>query len=142
MRALVVIDNDVYDRLGETWWDDDNPLVVMHGSMTAGRMEYFRGVLTRLGRIPTNDGHPAALDIGSGGGFLAEEFCRLGLTVTGVDPSLVSVATARRHAAGSGLDVRYCVATGEQLPVRSASFDVAFCSDVPEHVDDVDRVLA
>jgi 2-polyprenyl-6-hydroxyphenyl methylase / 3-demethylubiquinone-9 3-methyltransferase len=142
MRALVVIDNDVYDRLGETWWDDDNPLVVLHGSMTAGRMEYFRGVLTRLGRIPTNDGHPAALDIGSGGGFLAEEFCRLGLTVTGVDPSEVSVRTARAHAAAGRLDIEYRTGTGERLPVADAAFDVAYCSDVLEHVDDVDQVLA
>jgi 2-polyprenyl-6-hydroxyphenyl methylase/3-demethylubiquinone-9 3-methyltransferase len=139
---MVAVDNDVYDRVGDTWWDDDNPLVVLHGSMTAGRMDYFRGVLARLGRLPTGETPPAALDVGSGGGFLAEEFCRLGFAVTGVDPSAVSIRTARAHAAAGGLDIEYRVGAGERLPVDDAAFDVAYCSDVLEHVDDVDRVLA
>jgi 2-polyprenyl-6-hydroxyphenyl methylase / 3-demethylubiquinone-9 3-methyltransferase len=138
----VAIDNDVYDRLGTTWWADDNPLAVLHGSMTEGRMRYFRGVLAELGRLPAGGTRPGALDIGSGGGFLAEEFCRLGFAVTGVDPSEVSVRTARAHALAAGLDVDYRTGRGEHLPVQDAGFDVVCCSDVLEHVDDVDRVLA
>lgn len=138
----MVIDNDVYDRLGTTWWNDESPLVLLHGSMTAGRMGYFRDVLARLGRLPTTDGRSNALDVGSGGGFLAEEFCRLGFTVTGVDPSPVSVETARAHAAAGGLDIKYRIGSGERLPVDDAGYDVAYCSDVLEHVDDVERVLA
>jgi 2-polyprenyl-6-hydroxyphenyl methylase/3-demethylubiquinone-9 3-methyltransferase len=136
-----VIDNKVYDRLGTTWWNDESPLVLLHGSMTAGRMRYFRDVLTRLGRLPTGDGRSRALDIGSGGGFLAEEFCRLGFTVTAVDPSRVSVETARAHADAAGLDIRYRVGFGEDLPVEDAGYEVACCSDVLEHVNDVDQVL-
>jgi 2-polyprenyl-6-hydroxyphenyl methylase/3-demethylubiquinone-9 3-methyltransferase len=138
----MTIDNDVYDRVGMTWWDDDNPLTLLHGSMTAGRMRYFREVLARLGRLPGGGSHPVALDIGSGGGFLAEEFCRDGFSVTGVDPSVVSVRTARAHAAAGGLDIDYRTGVAEHLPVAGASFDVAYCSDVLEHVDDVDQVLA
>lgn len=137
----MAIDNDVYDRLGTTWWEDDNPLAVLHGSMTEGRMRYFRGVLGRLGRLPAAGTRSAALDIGSGGGFLAEEFSRLGFAVTGVDPSAVSVRTARAHAIAAGLDIDYRIGRGEHLPVGDAAFDVAWCSDVLEHVDDVDRVL-
>jgi 2-polyprenyl-6-hydroxyphenyl methylase/3-demethylubiquinone-9 3-methyltransferase len=141
-EAAVTLDNDVYDRLGNSWWDDDNPLVLLHGSMTAGRLAYFRGVLDRLGWMPAPGGRPTALDIGSGGGFLAEEFARLGFAVTGVEPSAMSVRTAREHAAAGGLAIDYLVGGGERLPVPDASFDVAYCSDVLEHVDDVDRVLA
>jgi len=137
-----VIDNEIYDRLGRTWWDDDNPLSALHGSMTAGRMRYFRAVLDSLGRLPGRAAGLAALDIGSGGGFLAEEFCRLGFAVTGVDPSAVSVRTAREHAAAAGLAIDYRVGRGERLPVDDATFDVACCCDVLEHVDDVDTVLA
>lgn len=138
----MTLDNDVYDRLGGSWWDDDNPLALLHGSMTAGRLEYFRGVLDRLGRLPAGNDRPAVLDIGSGGGFLAEEFARLGFAVTGVEPSEASVRTARDHAAAGGLDIDYRTGVGERLPVPSAAFDVACCSDVLEHVDDVGRVLA
>ena len=64
----MTIDNDLYNRLGATWWDDDNPLVMLHGSITRGRFAYFKGVLDRrLGRSPED---LRALDIGSGAGFL------------------------------------------------------------------------
>ena len=138
----MTIDNDVYNRLGSSWWDDHSPLVLLHGSMTTGRLDYFRGVLDRLGRLPAENETPTALDIGSGGGFLAEEFARLGFAVTGVDPSEASVQTARDHALAGGLDIDYRTGVGEQLPVRDAAFDVAYCSDVLEHVTDVDAVLA
>jgi 2-polyprenyl-6-hydroxyphenyl methylase / 3-demethylubiquinone-9 3-methyltransferase len=140
--APLAIDNEIYDRLGTSWWNDESPLALLHGSMTAGRMGYFREVLARLGRLPTVDGGSTALDIGSGGGFLAEEFCRLGFTVTGVDPSRVSVETAQAHAFAGELDIRYRVGSGEYLPVDDAGYDVACCSDVLEHVEDVDQVLA
>jgi 2-polyprenyl-6-hydroxyphenyl methylase/3-demethylubiquinone-9 3-methyltransferase len=82
-----------------------------------------------------------ALDIGCGCGFLAEEFARLGFSVTGVDPSEVAVTTARTHAAKEGLDIRYLVGAGEDLPVDSSVFDVVYCCDVLEHVSDVPRVI-
>ncbi|NLU83753.1 bifunctional 2-polyprenyl-6-hydroxyphenol methylase/3-demethylubiquinol 3-O-methyltransferase UbiG [Rhodococcus sp. HNM0569] len=139
-----VIDNDVYNRKGATWWDDDNPLSFLHGSLTPGRFEYFRDVLARRG-VPTEHGAgavPRALDVGCGGGFLAERFARLGVDVTGVDVSTVSIETARAHAAASGLPIEYRVGSAEQLPVDDASFDVVYCCDVLEHVDDLDAVLA
>ena len=60
------IDNEVYDRLGETWWDEGNPLNLLHGSCTPGRMTYFRTVLGRLG-VSTG----RALDFGCGAGFIS-----------------------------------------------------------------------
>ena len=57
------------------------------------------------------------LDIGCGGGFLAEEFAALGCQVTGVDPSPASIGAARAHAAGRGLRIDYRVGAGEELPV-------------------------
>ena len=134
------IDNDVYDRLGASWWDETSPLSVLHGSVTPGRLAYFRGVLTRQFRAG-----PAglrALDIGCGGGFLAEEFAALGCRVTGVDPSLASISAARAHAAGRGLPIDYRVGLGEDLPVPDAAFDVAYCCDVLEHVSDLERVIS
>lgn len=134
------IDNDIYNRIGDSWWEEDNPLNVLHGSMTPARFGYFHDVLTkRQGRELTG---LRALDIGSGGGFLAEEFARLGCRVVGVDPSEVSIQAARRHAVDSGLDIDYRVGTGERLPVGDSEYDVAYCCDVLEHVSDVDQVIA
>lgn len=132
------IDNDVYDRKGEGWWQEDNPLNILHGSLTPGRFRYFREVLTRLSLEPAG---LRALDIGCGGGFLAEEFARLGCQVVGVDPSSVSIETARRHATTNALDVDYRVGSGERLPVADGEFDLAYCCDVLEHVSDLDAVI-
>jgi 2-polyprenyl-6-hydroxyphenyl methylase/3-demethylubiquinone-9 3-methyltransferase len=134
------VDNDVYDRLGESWWDETSLLNLLHGSVTAGRFAYFRGVLTR--QVGAEVAGLRVLDIGSGGGFLAEEFAALGCRVTGVDPSPVSVDAARAHAAERGLRIDYRTGAGEELPVSDASFGVACCCDVLEHVSDVDRVIS
>lgn len=139
------IDNDVYNRVGESWWDEDNPLNLLHGSITPGRFAYFRKVLgERTGRDYAGRDYTGrhALDIGSGGGFLAEEFARIGFRVVGVDPSPVSVDAARRHAAVSALEIEYRIGTGERLPVPDAQFDVAYCCDVLEHVSDLEAVIA
>jgi 2-polyprenyl-6-hydroxyphenyl methylase / 3-demethylubiquinone-9 3-methyltransferase len=73
---------------------------------------------------------------------MSEEFARLGCRVTGVDPSGDSIMAAHRHATRSGLQIDYREAFAEELPFADASFDLACCCDVLEHVRDVNRVLA
>ncbi|HEX3711750.1 MAG TPA: methyltransferase domain-containing protein, partial [Trebonia sp.] len=99
------IDNGVYERLGGSWWDETSLLNVLHGSVTPGRFAYFRGVLAR--QFGAGLAGLRVLDIGCGGGFLAEEFATLGCRVTGVDPSPASVGAARAHAARQGLRIDY-----------------------------------
>lgn len=132
------IDNEVYNRLGTAWWDDDNPLNMLHGSMTPGRFAYFRDVLADLGRDPRR---MRAVDIGCGGGFMAEEFARLGCVMTGIDLSPVSIDTARRHATSVGLGIDYLVGSADQLPFDEEAFDLAYCCDVLEHLPDLDRAI-
>src|SRR5258708_10304828 len=134
------VDNDVYDRLGASWWDETSLLSLLHGSFTPARLGYFRGVLARRSGVAAAG--LRVLDIGCGGGFLAEEFAAAGCRVTGVDPSPASVSAARAHAASRGLPIDYQVGAGEELPVPDAAFDVACCCDVLEHVSDLDRVIS
>jgi 2-polyprenyl-6-hydroxyphenyl methylase/3-demethylubiquinone-9 3-methyltransferase len=134
------IDNGVYERLGGSWWDESSLLNILHGSITPGRFAYFRDVLAR--QFGAGVAGLRVLDIGCGGGFLAEEFAALGCQVTGVDPSPASVGAARAHAAGRGLRIGYQVGAGEELPFPDAAFGVACCCDVLEHVADQDRVIS
>jgi 2-polyprenyl-6-hydroxyphenyl methylase / 3-demethylubiquinone-9 3-methyltransferase len=133
------VDNALYDRMADTWWDEGGLLHALT-ALNPARFGYMRRVLTEDLRL-----EPAALsvlDIGCGGGLLAEEFARLGCTVTGVDPSEESLAAARTHAASHGLQITYRPASGEALPFADTSFDAAYCCDVLEHVSDLRRVIA
>lgn len=133
-------DNTIYNRPGDIWWDEDEPLSMLRTMLNPGRFGYFRRALTeRLGLDPRGK---ATLDLGCGGGLLAEEFARLGCAVTGVDPSAPSLAIARAHAAASGLAIDYREGSGEALPFADAAFDIVYCCDVLEHVADPDRVVA
>jgi 2-polyprenyl-6-hydroxyphenyl methylase / 3-demethylubiquinone-9 3-methyltransferase len=133
------VDNLLYDRLAGGWWDDRGFLHAM-AALNPARFGYMRRVLfDKLRLTPTG---LRVLDVGCGGGLLAEEFARLGCAVTGVDPSQESLAAARAHAAGQGLTVEYRTGRGEALPFTAERFDVVYCCDVLEHVDDLQQVIA
>jgi 2-polyprenyl-6-hydroxyphenyl methylase/3-demethylubiquinone-9 3-methyltransferase len=132
------VDNQLYDRLADTWWDEDGWLNLLRSGMNPARFSYLRDAVAEHGLDPHG---ASALDVGCGGGLLAEEVARLGFRVTGVDPSAPSLATAREHARAGGLAIEYLEGVGEDLPVADATFDLGYCCDVLEHVDDVPAVL-
>ena len=135
----MAIDNAVYDRLSNTWWDETGFLHALT-ALNPPRFGYMRRVLFHdQGRDPR--GLPI-LDVGCGGGLLAEEFARLGCAVTGVDPSSKSLEAARGHAKEAGLAITYRGGVAESLPFPDASLDAVYCCDVLEHVRDLDRVVA
>jgi 2-polyprenyl-6-hydroxyphenyl methylase/3-demethylubiquinone-9 3-methyltransferase len=134
------VDNQMYDRLADGWWDPNSFLYTLRSGLNPARFPYLRRTMTdTLGIDPAGT---RVLDVGSGGGLLAEEFAALGCRVTGVDPSSKSVAAARAHAANSGLEIEYVEGSGEALPFETGSFDVVYCCDVLEHVDDVGKTIA
>ena len=133
------VDNLLYDRLAAGWWDERGFLHAL-AALNPARFGYMRRVLADELHLDLTG--LRVLDVGCGGGLLAEEFARLGCGVTGVDPSAESLAVARAHAAAQGLDIRYERAGGEALPFASGSFDVVYCCDVLEHVNDVGQVIA
>jgi 2-polyprenyl-6-hydroxyphenyl methylase / 3-demethylubiquinone-9 3-methyltransferase len=133
------VDNTIYDRLSHRWWDEDALPAVLRTGLNPARFGYMKRVLIQqLGIDPVG---LEVLDVGCGGGLLAEEFAALGARVTGVDPSVDSLAAARTHARAGGFAIHYQHGVGEQLPLRDASFDAVYCCDVLEHVDDVGRTV-
>jgi 2-polyprenyl-6-hydroxyphenyl methylase / 3-demethylubiquinone-9 3-methyltransferase len=133
------VDNRLYDRLAGTWWDEDEIPALLRTGINPARFRYMRRILTEELGDPKGK---SCLDVGCGGGLLAEKFAKLGCQVTGVDPSEPSLGTARTHAQQEGLEIQYLVATGEDLPFDDNSFDVIYCCDVLEHVDSVERAIA
>ena len=136
----MTVDNELYNQLSSTWWDENEPLNLLRTSINPGRFGYFSQVLIKQLRIETEG--KKILDVGCGGGILAEEFARLGCQVIGIDPSASSLATARAHAQQAGLYIDYRVGSGEDLPFANESFEIVYCSDVLEHVNDLEKVIS
>ena len=90
-----------------------------------------------------NAARPRVLDLGCGGGIVAEALAAGGCTVVGLDPSLPSLRAARRHAHGGAPEApSYLGGAGERLPLAEGSFDAIVCADTLEHVADLDATVA
>ncbi|HVB13934.1 MAG TPA: bifunctional 2-polyprenyl-6-hydroxyphenol methylase/3-demethylubiquinol 3-O-methyltransferase UbiG [Candidatus Dormibacteraeota bacterium] len=133
------VDNEIYNRTGDIWWDEHQPLSAIRTAINPARLDYFTRVLRALGVDPPGK---TVVDIGCGGGLFAEEWARMGAHVIGVDPSTASLDTAKAHAVAAGLSIDYRVGAGEELPLEDGSVDIACCVDVLEHVRDVDTVIS
>jgi 2-polyprenyl-6-hydroxyphenyl methylase/3-demethylubiquinone-9 3-methyltransferase len=132
------IDNDLYDRLADTWWHEDGFLNLLQTTLNPWRVPYFKRILGKLQIDPLSS---RALDVGCGGGLLTEELASMGFTVTGIDPSARSLEIARAHAAQLSLPIDYRQGYGHDIPFENESFEVVFCCDVLEHVTDWDGVI-
>jgi 2-polyprenyl-6-hydroxyphenyl methylase/3-demethylubiquinone-9 3-methyltransferase len=137
---MKIIDND-YDSIAHLWWsEEEGSTASLKYLMNPVRFNYFNkwiGVHYKSGFRNIK-----ALDVGCGGGLLSEELSKIGLKVTGVDPSKKSIIIAREHAKRDGLNIEYQEAYGEQLPFAEGQFDLLFCCDVLEHVKDVRKVIS
>lgn len=134
------VNNEVYRRRGHMWWDDDEgEFSAIRFFINPVRFKFFVQAIERA--QSSGQRFRTVLDVGCGGGFLSEEFARGGFEVSGIDPAAETIETARTHAAATGLAIHYQVGSGESIPFPDASFDLAACCDVLEHVDDLERVI-
>ena len=120
--------SNIYDQID--WWNKKNALL----DQLPVKFNYFLSLIDSPNNLNV-------LDIGCGGGLLAEEFAKIGANVTGVDSSEVSIKIAREHAQENDLDIKYLVGNAEELPLDD-KFDVVVCADVFEHVDDIEKCIS
>ena len=125
-------DTALYDEFAESWWDPDGFLHGIGTILNPMRLPY-------IDRVLPDHGPPdrRVLDIGCGGGLLAEPLGELGMVVTGVDASIPSLATGRDH----GDTVRYVGASADRLPFLDGTFDIVVAMEVLEHVEDPGSVV-
>ena len=130
---------DNFAALSDQWWDQKGPMAPLH-AFTPVRIDY---ILQSIGRFfPIKTGAKLSLaglkilDIGCGGGLLAEPMARLGAEVTGIDVTAPAISAAKIHAESMQLAIDYQVITAEDLAASGAKFDVIYASEVIEHVAD------
>lgn len=122
------------------WWDARGKFRPLH-ALNPPRLRFIRDNLAaHFGRDPLRP-RPLAglrlLDIGCGGGLIAEPMVRLGGEVTGVDAAPENIAVAARHAQEAGLSIDYRSGTAEELAAAGKRFDAVLALEIVEHVADL-----
>jgi 2-polyprenyl-6-hydroxyphenyl methylase / 3-demethylubiquinone-9 3-methyltransferase len=133
-----------FAKLAGDWWDEKGPFRPLH-QINPTRLTYIRDRLCarfeRDAKAPPSLSGLSVLDIGCGGGLVAEPLARLGAHVTGIDPARETIEAAKTHADGAGLEIAYEAATAESLSDAGRRFDAVLLLEVIEHVPDVPDFL-
>lgn len=134
-----------FSAMADEWWDPTGKFRPLH-KFNPVRLGYIRDRLAQhFGRDPLA-AKPLAglrlLDIGCGGGLIAEPMARLGASVVAIDASARNIGIASTHAAKMGLAIDYRHATAEDLVTAGEAFDAVLSLEVVEHVADVGGFLA
>jgi 2-polyprenyl-6-hydroxyphenyl methylase/3-demethylubiquinone-9 3-methyltransferase len=131
-----------FAAMSAKWWDESGPMAPLH-RFAPVRIDYILQSLRRRKRLGSADGALASLrvlDIGCGGGILAEPLARLGAEMTGIDATPQAIDAAKAHAKAMGLEINYMCCTAEALAETCAAegqkFDLIYASEVIEHVAD------
>jgi 2-polyprenyl-6-hydroxyphenyl methylase / 3-demethylubiquinone-9 3-methyltransferase len=127
-----------FSAMAAEWWNPEGKFAPLH-RFNPVRLAFIRDTCAahfgRECRIPF--GGLTLLDIGCGGGLLAEPMARLGFGVTGVDASEKNIKTASVHAVASEVGIAYKVGSAEELAGLGIAYDVVLNMEVIEHVADL-----
>ena len=133
-----------FTAIAEAWWDPNGDFAPLH-RLNPVRLEFIRDHLCKHFRRDPRAAAPLdgldIIDIGCGGGLLAEPMARLGGAVTGIDAGLENIDIARHHAALAGLLIDYRHQLPEDLGADKGRYDVVLNMEVIEHVADLDVFL-
>lgn len=117
-----------FSALAHRWWDPESEFKPLH-QINPLRLDWIDRLAPLAGK--------SVLDVGCGGGILAEAMARRGARVKGIDLSDKALKVARLHLLESKLAVDYEAVSAEDLAVReSGAYDIVTCMELLEHVPD------
>ena len=134
MKNVDDIEIRKFEALASRWWDPNSEFKPLH-DINPLRVNYISQHI--------NLAEKRVLDIGCGGGILAEALAHHGATVTAIDKAEASLSVAKLHLLESQLDISYLDSTAEEFAeAQPAQFDVVTCLEMLEHVPDPSSVVA
>jgi 2-polyprenyl-6-hydroxyphenyl methylase/3-demethylubiquinone-9 3-methyltransferase len=117
-----------FNKIAHKWWDPSSEFKPLH-DINPLRVNFINDL------FPLNEKN--ILDVGCGGGILAESMARLGGNVTGIDQSEIAIKIAQLHAKENNFSIDYKLLNIEDfLKKDSNKFDVITCLEMIEHVPD------
>jgi len=120
-----------FDEFAYDWWNKSGHYKLLH-RLNPIRLEYI------LSKCNIND--KRVLDIGCGGGILAEQLHKQGAVVTGIDSSSKSITIARQHAKEQNYDIEYINKSIFDI-TDCNSFDFIVCFEMIEHIDKPNELI-
>jgi 2-polyprenyl-6-hydroxyphenyl methylase/3-demethylubiquinone-9 3-methyltransferase len=133
-----------FSKIADEWWDPTGKFRPLH-QINPLRINYIKQQIMQHFQqgndtlFPLNDLN--IIDIGCGGGILAEPIARLGANLTAIDASEQNIKVAKLHAEKMQLNIDYQAISIEQLASTGAKFDVVLNMEVIEHVADIDSFM-
>ncbi|MFT4517955.1 MAG: 2-polyprenyl-6-hydroxyphenyl methylase/3-demethylubiquinone-9 3-methyltransferase [Halioglobus sp.] len=123
-----------FEALASRWWDRNSEFRPLH-DINPLRANYIDQHSPVSGK--------KLVDVGCGGGILAEAMAQRGATVTGIDMGEAPLSVAKLHLLESGVEVDYRQSTAEQLAQQEGeSYDIVCCLEMLEHVPEPSEVIA
>jgi 2-polyprenyl-6-hydroxyphenyl methylase/3-demethylubiquinone-9 3-methyltransferase len=135
-----------FQAMAAEWWDENGKFKPLH-MLNPCRLEYITNQIAGEFDRDLKTEQPFAglrlLDIGCGGGLLAEPMARLGADVVGADAAERNIPVAQLHAEQSGLTIDYRHTTAEAMAEAGEQFDIVLNMEVVEHVaSPIDYLIA
>ena len=131
-----------FSKIAEEWWNPEGKFKPLH-KFNPIRISYIKENIIETFKINQNKTplkNIKVLDIGCGGGLLAEPMCRLGAEVTAIDASEKNINVAKLHSKKNDLKINYICTSPEKLQIKN-KFDVILNMEIVEHVEDVNFFL-
>lgn len=123
-----------FSDLASRWWDKESEFKPLH-EINPLRLDYI------IKRAEGINGKKI-IDVGCGGGILADSLAQKGASVTGIDMGEAPLSVAKLHQLESGQSVDYRHATAEQMAAeKPANFDIVTCMEMLEHVPEPGSII-
>ena len=133
-----------FSKIADEWWSQTGKFKPLH-KFNPIRISFIRRKIIQHFSLDEKSTKPFAnlkiIDIGCGGGLVAEPFSRMGADVTGVDASEKNISVAKIHAEKSELKINYFVDSIETFAEKEEKYDVVFALEIIEHVADVENFI-